>query len=135
MNKENQEWTATSLLYRGLNDFKSTGTNLKTGCPWWVVAKWDYSLLWIIKVMWKLVVTNDIKSVYNCDSVWASNVGHILFGCPIIETIRKKQGQNVVREMPIGMTESVNCQWKSNKYLYMFNGVAINEWINIYKAW
>ncbi len=29
--KENKEWTATSLLYRGLNDFKSTGINLKTG--------------------------------------------------------------------------------------------------------
>ncbi len=25
--KENKEWTATSLLYRGLNDFKSTGIN------------------------------------------------------------------------------------------------------------
>ncbi len=29
--KENKEWTATSLLYRGLNDLKSTGINLKTG--------------------------------------------------------------------------------------------------------
>ncbi len=25
--KENKVWTATSLLYRGLNDFKSTGIN------------------------------------------------------------------------------------------------------------
>ncbi len=32
--KENKEWTATSLLYRGLNDFKSTAINLKTGCLW-----------------------------------------------------------------------------------------------------
>ncbi len=46
--KENKEWTATGLLYRGLNDFKSTGINLKTGCPWWEVAKWDCSLLWKI---------------------------------------------------------------------------------------
>ncbi len=30
MDKENKEWTATSLLYRGLNDFKSTGINIKT---------------------------------------------------------------------------------------------------------
>ncbi len=29
---ENKEWTAISLLYRELNDFKSTGINLKTGC-------------------------------------------------------------------------------------------------------
>ncbi len=33
--KEYKEWTAISLLYGGLNDFKSTGINLKTGCPWW----------------------------------------------------------------------------------------------------
>ncbi len=52
MDKENKEWTATSLLYRGLNDFKSTGINLKTGCPWWVVAKWHSSLVWKIKVIW-----------------------------------------------------------------------------------
>ncbi len=32
--KENKEWTPTRLLYRGLNDFKSTGINLKTGCLW-----------------------------------------------------------------------------------------------------
>ncbi len=49
--KENKEWTVTSLLYRGLNDFKSTGISLKTGYPWWEVAKWDCSLLWKIKVM------------------------------------------------------------------------------------
>ncbi len=42
-NKENKESTATSLLYRGLNDFKSTGINLKTECSRWEVAKWDCS--------------------------------------------------------------------------------------------
>ncbi len=30
--KENKNWTATSRLFRGLNDFKSTGITLKTGC-------------------------------------------------------------------------------------------------------
>ncbi len=90
MDKENKEWIATSLLYRGLNDFKTTGLNLKTGCPLWVVAKWDCSLLWKSKVMWKLLMTYNIKSVYNCDYVSAPNVGHILFECPIIETMRKK---------------------------------------------
>ncbi len=50
--KENKEWTATSLFYRGLNDFKSTSIKLKTGCPRWDFAKWDCSLLWKIKVMW-----------------------------------------------------------------------------------
>ncbi len=72
--KENKEWTASNLLYRGLNDFKSTGINLKTGCPCWEVAKWDCSLLWKIKVMWKLLVTNNIKIGYNCDCVSAPNV-------------------------------------------------------------
>ncbi len=58
MDKENKEWTATGMLYRGLNDYS---INLKTGCPWGEVAKWDCSLLWKIKVMWKLLVTNNIK--------------------------------------------------------------------------
>ncbi len=40
--------------------------------------------------MWKLLVTNNIKSGYNCDCVSAPNVGHKLFECPIVDTIRKK---------------------------------------------
>ncbi len=50
---------------------------------------------------------------------------------------RKAQWQNVVREMPMGMTNSVNTMAVIEKvnYIYTcFNGVAIKEWINIYKA-
>ncbi len=77
------------------------------------------------------------QSGYNCDCVSAPNVGHILFECPIVDTIRKKQWQNVVREMPVGMTNSVNTMAVNEKvnYIYTcFNGVPIKEWINIYKA-
>ncbi len=55
----------------------------------------------------------------------------------IIETIRKEQWQNVVREMPIAIVESVNTMAVNEKVIYIytcFNGVAIKEWINIYKA-
>ncbi len=55
-----------------------------------MVDKWDCSRLWKIKVMWKLLVTNNIKSGYNCDRVLAPNVEQ-MFECPIIETIRKEQ--------------------------------------------
>ncbi len=72
---ENKVWTATSLLYRGLNDFKSTGINLKRGCPWWEVENWGCSLLWKIKLMWILLVTNNSKSGYNFHCVSAPNVG------------------------------------------------------------
>ncbi len=41
-------------------------------------------VLWKIKVMWKLLVTNNIKSGYDCGCVSAPNVGHILFECPIV---------------------------------------------------
>ncbi len=58
--------------------------------------------------MWKLFVTNNIKSGYNCNSVSALNVQRILFESRIVDTIMKEQWQNVVREMPIGMTKSVN---------------------------
>ncbi len=87
--------------------------------------------------MWKLLLTNNIKSGYNCDCVSAPNVGHILFECPIVDRIRKEQWQNVVREMPIGMTNSVNTIAVNERvnYIYTcFNGVAIKEWINICKA-
>ncbi len=65
------------------------------------------------------------------------NVGHILCECPIVDTIRKEQWQNVVREMPTGMTNSVNTMAVKENVIYIytsFNGVAIKEWINIYKA-
>ncbi len=65
--KENKEWTATSVLHRELNDFKSTGINLKKGCPWWKVTRLDFSCVRKIKVIWKLLMTNNIKSGYNCD--------------------------------------------------------------------
>ncbi len=39
-------------------------------------------------------------------------------------------------EMPMGMTISVNTMTVNEKVIYIytcFNGVAIKEWINIYK--
>ncbi len=87
--------------------------------------------------MWTLLVTNNIKSGYNCDCVSAPNVGHILFECPIVDTISKEPWQTVVREMSMGMIKSVNTMAVNEKvnYVYIcFNGVAIKEWINIYKA-
>ncbi len=82
-------------------------------------------------------MTHYIKRGYNCDCVSGPNVGHILFECPIVDTIRKEQWQNVVREMPMGMINSVNTMAMNEKLIYIytcFNGVAIKEWINIYKA-
>ncbi len=87
--------------------------------------------------MWKLLVTDNIKSGYNCDCVSAPNVGHRLFECPIVYTIRKEQWQNVVREMPIGMNKSVRTMAVNKKVIYIytcFNRVTIKEWINIFKA-
>ncbi len=82
-------------------------------------------------------MANNIKSWYNCDCVSAPNVGHKLFECPIVDTIRKEQWQNLEREMPMGMTNLVNTIAVNEKVIYIytsFNGVAIKEWINIYKA-
>ncbi len=87
--------------------------------------------------MWKLLVTNNIKSGYNCDCVSAPNVGHIVFECPIVDTIRKEHWQSVVRGMPVGVTKSVKAMAVNEKVIYIytcFNRVAIKEWVNIYKA-
>ncbi len=87
--------------------------------------------------MWKLLMTINIKSGYNCDCVSAPNVGQILFKCPIVDTIRKEQRPNVVREMPMGMTNLINTMAVNEKEIYIytcFNGVALKDWINIFKA-
>ncbi len=52
----------------------------------------------------------------------------ILFECPIVDTMRKEQWQNVMREMPMEMTKSVNTMAVNGKVIYIytcFNGVAI----------
>ncbi len=79
--KENKEWTATRLLYRGLNDFKSTGINLKPGCPWWEVDKWDcFSTKCWTHNMWMhdenpqyaLILKHKRKVIYMNQSIWIS---------------------------------------------------------------
>ncbi len=63
--------------------------------------------------------------------------GILLFECPIVDTIRKEQWQNVVREMPMEINKSVNTIVVNQKEIHIytcFNGLAIKEWINIYKA-
>ncbi len=75
--------------------------------------------------------------MYTCECVSAPNVGHILFECPIVDKKRKEQCQNVVREMPMGMTWLVITMTVNEKVIYIytrFNGVAIKEWINIDEA-
>ncbi len=55
--------------------------------------------------------------------VSAPNVGHILFECLIVDTIRKRQWQNVVREMPMGMNDQVcyvNTMAVNEKVIYIF---------------
>ncbi len=84
--------------------------------------------------MWKLLVTNNINSGYNCDCIPGPKVGHILFECLIVDTIRKEQWLNVVREMPMGMPNLVNTMDVNEKVFYIytcFNGVAIKEMITL----
>ncbi len=49
---------------------------------------------------------------------------------PMVDTIRKEQWQNVVREALMGMTKSVNTMAVNEKVIHIytyFNGVAIKE--------
>ncbi len=72
-----------------------------------------------------------------CVTVSAPHFEHIRVECPIVDTIRKEQWQNVVREMPMVMNKFVNTMAVNEKVIYIytcFNGVAIQEWINIYQA-
>ncbi len=56
----------------------------------------------------------------------------------IVNTMRKEQWQNVVREMPMGMTKSVNTMAVHEKVIYIytcFNGVAIKNGLTFIKLW
>ncbi len=78
--KEEREWKATSMMYKDIAIFKEVGINLENGWGWWKIAKWDCGILSKVKVMFKLVITNNLKCGYICDCE-AGAVGHILFQC------------------------------------------------------
>ncbi len=54
----------------------------------------------------------------------------------IVDTMRKEQLQNAVREMPKGMPKSFNTMTVNEKVIHIytcFKEVAITEWINLIK--
>ncbi len=61
--KEGREWIATSIMYKNIDIFKEIEINLENGWGWWKIAKWDCGILWKVKVMFKLIVTNNIKVI------------------------------------------------------------------------
>ncbi len=97
--KEGQEWIATSMMYKNIDIFKEVEINLENDWGWWKIAKWDCGIYWKVKVMFKLVITNNIKCGYICD-------------CEA----------HTVEKMPIPMKNfnSRTTREKSNIYLQLF---------------
>ncbi len=55
----------------------------------------------------------------------------------MVDVIRTEQWQTVLREMPVGMTQSVNTMSVNEKVIFSytcFNGVPIREWVHICKT-
>ncbi len=75
--KEGREWIATSMMYKTLQ-----------------LTKWDCGILWKVKVMFKLIITNNIKCGSICDCE-AHTVEHILFQCKNVKQICRILWQKV----------------------------------------
>ncbi len=78
--KEGREWITTSMMYKNIDIFKEVEINFQNCWGWWKIDKWDCGILWKVKVMFKLIITNNIKCGYICDCE-ALTVVHILFQC------------------------------------------------------
>ncbi len=97
--KDGQEWIATSMMYKNIDIFKEVEINLENGWGWWKIARCDCGILWKVKVMFKLIITN-IKCGYICDCE-THTVEHILFQCKNVKNILRILWQKVIEKMPI----------------------------------
>ncbi len=72
---------------------------------WW---KWDCEILWEVKVMFELIITNNIQCGYICDCETVTKVKHIWFQCPNVENICRILLHDVMRKNPGPMIDEFN---------------------------
>ncbi len=77
--KERRKWIATSMIYK----------TLENGWGRWKIAKWDCEILLKVRVMFKLIITSNIKCGYMRNYEADAQVEHILFQCPNVENIHR----------------------------------------------
>ena len=132
--KESDEWIATKLLYRSLSVFDSTGIDCKNGFKWWKLCKWYPMVLYKVKVMLRLVLTNNVKCGYICSCNEEPNAVHILFECQKNMEVREERWEIVKRKMPTGMRNSVQSMTDIEKFKFIYSGFNdsfCKEWTDI----
>ena len=133
--REHKSWVATSLLYKHLQEFKATDITLITGYRWWKVAKWQSDVLYKVKAMLKLIVTNYEKIGFKCDCNCKITVAHILFVCPIVTDVRRVCWICCENEMPSTMKAQIQSMNVDDKIRFIYNCLQcspIYEWKNVY---
>ena len=135
MKREGAEIVASMLTYKNLNVFKQTDI-VRNGFTWWHVAKKNTRLLYKVKVMIKMLVTNNEKCGYICNCNVMPDVSHILFDCTHNNLLRDELYKKMTDEMPVALKmafQDMNCE---SKITLLFNcyGDYVTEWTTLYKA-
>ncbi len=83
---------AMSMIYKTLEN--SSGR--------WKIAKWDCEILWKVRVMFKLIITSNIKCGYMRNYKADAHVEHILFECPSVENIHRIVFKYLLSQLQFG---------------------------------
>ncbi len=113
-------------MYKNIDIFKEVEINFENVWGWCKIAKWDCGILWKVKVMFKLIITNNITCGYICDCE-AYTVEHILFQCKNVKNIHRILWQKVIEKMPILMIEKFNSRTTREKVIYIFTAVYMGN--------
>ena len=134
---ENNEWTATVLMYKSLQDFRKMDIDVESGFKWWMIGKWMPQWLYKIKVVFKFIVTNNEKCGYNCGCIEKQDMAHIIFKCNKTKDNGKRYWDRVIEKMPNGLANDVNVMTDEEKVIFIYsclNGVIEKEWYDLYES-
>ena len=137
--KRNEEncWTATLYMYRSLENFRQCEININSGFKWWYVAKLNPSLLYKIKVMYKVLVINNERCGFQCNCSEASTILHILFDCEIVKNTRQRLWKDMIMSMLNPFKEIFEASSKTKQLELIYNALYLEirqEYMVIFKA-
>ena len=142
---ENDRWRASCLIYRELDQYRSTVSNIRMH-PWWLFVKDEP--IYCTKVAGVLAVLmggQPCKYQRNfghsrckiCESFEAETAEHILFKCNALEQYRSILWENVLLKLTEPLKESVMQMTHNERTVFLvscLNESYINEWRDLYKA-
>ena len=135
MERESAEIVATMIMYKNLNVFKKSDI-VQSGFIWWYVARKSTQLLYKVKVMFKMLVTNNEKCGYICSCNTKPDIGHILFECAHNYLVRNELYNKMLSEMPVTLKMAFEGMSSEAKVTLLYNcyGSFIREWMTLYKT-